>query len=233
MSSSGFVPKSVFAIKVRHIGFSYYVCSHFTNPSLLISQPSVHPLLVPRPQGFPGRSVGASLWRCALSTPHLSLLARQSPYLLVTGSSKSACLADPAFSRSPEHRRRNILKLPPWPHLSGFKHKSARRPATSALSPFSYLFHIYVTKMKSKSSPASGVFQSVTKKTIFLGLLNVSNLANSVRKAPADCFSKLLSPCLLLSLSSTHFSHISHKPRFCFSLFVFLFSLGFHSFSFQ
>ena len=134
---------------------------------LLISQPSVHPLLVLWPQGFPGRFVGASLWRCALGTPVLSLLARQSPYLLVTGSSKSACLADPAFSRSPEHRRRNILKLPPWPHLSGFKHKSARRPATSALSPFSYLFHIYVTKMKSKSNPASGVFQRVTKKPCF------------------------------------------------------------------
>ena len=55
--------------------------------------------------------MGASLWRCALRTPPLSLLARQSLYLLVTGSLKLACLTGPAFGRLQRHRRLKVVEL--------------------------------------------------------------------------------------------------------------------------
>ena len=81
--------------------------------------------------------------------------------------------------------------------------------------------------MKSKSSPASGIFQSVTKKPYFW--------ASQCLYLSEDCLwgsrrlsFKLLSPCLLLSLSSTHFSHTFLTSQdfvsfhFCFSCFTWL-----------
>ena len=189
---------------------------------LLISQPSVHPLLVLWPQGFPGRFVGASFWRCALGTP-VSL------YLLV---SLLTCSSLVPRSRLVWRIRLSVVprsiaggifsNFRPGPILAGSSIKAPVDPPrllwVHSLTCFTFMSLKWSRnpirpQASSRGSPRNHVF----------GLLSASNLANSVREAPADCFSNFWVHASLLSLSSTHFSHISHKPRLLFLSFLFFF----------
>ena len=222
VSSSGFVPKSVFAINFRHIGFSYYVCSHFTNPSLnfaALSPPSFGPFDL---KDFPVDS-----WVPVSGVVPSALLF--SLYLLV---SLLTCSSLVPRSRLVWRIRLSVVprsiaggifsNFRPGPILAGSSKKAPVDPPrllwVHSLTCFTFMSLKWSRnpirpQASSRGSPRNHVF----------GLLSASNLANSVREAPADCFSNFWVHASLLSLSSTHFSHISHKPRLLFLSFLFFF----------